>query len=46
MKRPTSMISGEVKRNGGAPDYHAARSDAAAWDRVHRPKLCKLAGNA
>jgi IS30 family transposase len=46
LKRPASTISREVRRNGGAKDYRATRSDAAAWDRAHRPKPCKLAGNA
>ena len=45
LKRPVSTISREVRRNGGAKLYRAAVSDAAAWDRAHRPKLCKLAGN-
>jgi IS30 family transposase len=45
LKRPASTISREVRRNGGAKQYRAAPSDAAAWDRAHRPKLCKLAGN-
>ena len=45
LKRPASTISREVRRNGGAKLYRAAPSDAAAWDRAHRPKLCKLAGN-
>lgn len=46
LKRPASTISREVRRNGGLKDYRAATSDAAAWDRAHRPKPCKLAGNA
>ena len=46
LKRPASTISREVRRNGGAKLYRAAPSDAAAWDRAHRPKLCKLNGNA
>mgnify|MGYP001818035834 FL=1 len=44
LKRPASTISREVRRNGGAKLYRAAPSDAAAWDRAHRPKPCKLAG--
>ena len=43
--RPASTISREVKRNGGALRYRAIDSDLAAWDRAHRPKLCKLACN-
>jgi IS30 family transposase len=46
LKRPASTISREVGRNGGTKQYRAALSDAAAWNRAHRPKLCKLNGNA
>ena len=45
LKRSASTISREIRRNGGAKLYRAARSDAAAWARAHRPKSCKLAGN-
>ena len=45
LKRPASTISREVRRNGGPGLYRAVVSDAAAWDRAHRPKPCKLAGN-
>lgn len=45
LRRSASTISREVGRNGGAKNYRAALSDAAAWDRSVRPKLCKLAGN-
>ncbi|MBL4599386.1 MAG: IS30 family transposase, partial [Rhizobiaceae bacterium] len=45
LKRPASTISREVGRNGGVRNYRATASDAAAWDRAHRPKPCKLAGN-
>ncbi len=45
LRRSPSTISREVRRNGGALRYRAARSDEAAWVRAHRPKLCKLAGN-
>ncbi len=41
--RSASTISREVRRNGGAERYRAARSDQAAWDRALRPKPCKLA---
>jgi hypothetical protein len=44
LKGPASTISREVSRNGGVKEYRAAKSDAAAWGRSHRPKLCKLAG--
>jgi len=43
--RSPSSISREIKRNGGIADYRAAKADQAAWDRAHRPKPCKLAGN-
>lgn len=46
LKRSASTISREVRRNGGIQNYRATSSDAAAWDRAHRPKRCKLAGNA
>ena len=45
LSRPASTISREVRRNGGTKLYRAAPSDAAAWDRAHRPKPCKLEGN-
>jgi hypothetical protein len=41
-----STVSREVRCNGGCAQYRTAQSDTAAWDRAHRPKLCKLAGNA
>ena len=44
LKRSASTISREVRRNGGTKHYRAAPSDAAAWNRTHRPKPCKLAG--
>lgn len=43
--RAPSTISREVKRGGGSDKYRAAASDKSAWDRSHRPKKCKLAGN-
>jgi IS30 family transposase len=46
LRRSASTISREVRRNGGVQNYRATASDAAAWDRAHRPKPCKLAGNA
>ena len=45
LRRPPSTVSREVKRNGGRDKYRAVRSDQAAWDRAHRPKVCKLACN-
>ncbi len=41
--RAPSTISREIKRNGGHESYRASQADLAAWDRAHRPKLCKLA---
>ena len=41
--RAPSTISREVKRNGGLKHYRANLADKAAWDRVLRPKPCKLA---
>jgi len=43
--RSPSTISREIKRNGGYDNYRAMQADQAAWDRAHRPKLCKLACN-
>ena len=45
IKRSPSTISREIHRNGGYDSYRATQADQAAWDRAHRPKLCKLAGN-
>jgi len=45
LDRAPSTISREVKRNGGADRYRASRADKEAWDRAHRPKMCKLAYN-
>jgi IS30 family transposase len=40
-----STVSREVKRNGGKERYRASDADQAAWERAHRPKICKLAKN-
>ena len=45
LRRAPSTISREVSRNGGAKNYRATTSDAKAWERTCRPKLCKLVGN-
>ena len=45
IKRSPSTISREIHRNGGYDSYRATQADQAAWDRAHRPKLCKLARN-
>lgn len=43
--RSPSTISREIRRNGGTGSYRAAEADQAAWDRAHRPKICKLVRN-
>jgi IS30 family transposase len=43
--RAPSTVSREINRNGGRQRYRASKADQAAWDRAHRPKTCKLAGN-
>jgi IS30 family transposase len=43
--RAASTVSREIRRNGGRHRYRASEADQAAWDRAHRPKTCKLAGN-
>jgi IS30 family transposase len=43
--RAPSTISREIRRNGGPSRYRANQADQAAWDRAHRPKICKLAEN-
>ena len=41
--RSPSTVSREVERNHGPKHYRAAKADAAAWFRAHRPKPCRLA---
>jgi len=43
--RAPSTVSREINRNGGRRAYRANKADQAAWDRAHRPKLCKLVEN-
>jgi IS30 family transposase len=43
--RAPSTISREIGRNGGQEDYRASQADQTAWNRAHRPKLCKLMEN-
>lgn len=43
--RAASTISREIRRNGGQGGYRANQADQAAWDRAHRPKVCKLVEN-
>jgi IS30 family transposase len=45
LDRSPSTISREIKRNGGLDRYRASQADKSAWDRAHRPKLCKLANH-
>lgn len=40
--RAPSTISRELGRNEGTSRYRASLADQAAWDRVRRPKACKL----
>lgn len=42
LSRAPSTISREIKRNGGAKQYRAAKADKDAWDSALRPKSCKL----
>jgi len=43
--RAPSTICREINRNDGSKRYRANQAEKAAWDRAHRPKPCKLAGN-
>ena len=43
--RAASTVSREIKRNGGRRDYRANKAEQAAWNRAHRPKICKLVEN-
>ena len=43
--RAPSTVSREIQRNGGRRRYRANKADDAAWQRAHRPKICKLAQN-
>ena len=43
--RSPSTISREIHRNLGYDNYRATQADQAAWDKAHRPKLCKLSRN-
>lgn len=42
LSRAPSTVGREIQRNGGRQRY---RANLAAWDRAHRSKICKLAGN-
>ena len=43
--RAPSTVSREIKRNGGRRGYRANKAEQSAWDRAHRPKICKLVEN-
>ncbi|WP_175948528.1 IS30 family transposase [Burkholderia pyrrocinia] len=43
--RAPSTISRELKRNGGMQSYRAHNADELAWERTHRPQVCKLVRN-
>ena len=43
--RAASTVSREINRNGGRRVYRASKAEQAAWDRAHRPKICKLVEN-
>jgi len=43
--RAPSTISREINRNGGRGEYRASKAEQAAWERAHRPKICKLVKN-
>ncbi len=43
LERAPSTVSREISRNGGRRSYRANEAEQAAWDRAHRPKLCKFA---
>jgi IS30 family transposase len=45
LNRAPSTISRELRRNGGSDSYRAGHANQAAWDRAHRPKVCRLAQN-
>lgn len=45
LRRAPSTISREINRNLGYDSYRASLANQAAWDKAHRPKLCKLAYN-
>jgi IS30 family transposase len=44
--RSHATISREVRQGGGSEGYRALDADRDAWERAHRPKSARLAGNA
>ena len=45
LRRAPSTIGREINRNSGPGGYRASLADQAAWNRAHRPKICKLVAN-
>jgi len=45
LNRVPSTVSREINRNSGLKKYRASHADKSAWDRAHRPKICKLVEN-
>ena len=45
LRRAPTTISREINRNLGYDSYRVSQADQVAWDKAHRPKLCKLACN-
>jgi IS30 family transposase len=43
LQRAPSTVSREIRRNGGARAYRAARADRQAWRHSRRPRPCRLA---
>src|SRR5512135_897701 len=46
LARSPSTISREIRRNGGLSAYRASWADRRAWERLLRPKPCRLACHA
>jgi IS30 family transposase len=42
LSRAPSTICEKIKRNNGQYGYWASRADELSWDRVQRPRVCKL----
>ena len=40
--RSPSTVSREIRRNGGYDEYRASEADARAFEKVRRPKRCRL----
>ena len=46
LERSPSTVSREIRRNGGCSAYRASEADTRAWQRVLRPKPCRLTRHA